>query len=59
MKGKVCYLEKYSFFDCEPVKLFEKWFNLLMFTLVKNDLGVVILNFVFETAHLIRGDVNE
>ena len=38
-KAKVGYLEKYPFFDWEPVKLFEKWCNMLMSAFAKNDCG--------------------
>ena len=38
-KGKGGYLEKYPFFDWEPVKLLEKWFNMLKFAFAKNDFG--------------------
>ena len=58
MKGKGGYLEKYPFFAWEPVKLFEKWCNMLMFAIAKNDFGCIILNF-FKVVHLIRSDVNE
>ena len=51
-KGKGGYLEKYPFFDWEPVKLFEKWCNMLMFAFAKKrkkkkkkDFGCMILNF--------------
>ena len=52
------YLEKYPFFDWEPVKLFEKWCNMFMFAFAKNDFGYMILNFL-KAVHLIRSDVNE
>ena len=58
MKGKGGYLEMYPFFDLEPVKLFEKWCNILMFAFAKNDFGCMILNFL-QAVHLIRSDVNE
>ena len=33
----------YPFFDWEPVKLFEKWCNMLMFAFAKNDFGCTVL----------------
>ena len=58
MKNKGGYLEKYPFFDWKPVKLFEKWCNMLMFAFAKNDFGCMILNFL-KALHLIRSDVNK
>ena len=57
-EGKGSFLEKCPFFDWEPVKLFEKWFNMLMSGFAKNDFGCMILNFL-DMVRLIRGDVNE
>ena len=37
-KGKGGYLEKYSFFDWEPVKLFEKWCSMFMFAFCEKRL---------------------
>ena len=45
MKGKGGYLEKYPFSDWEPVKLFEKLCNMLMFAFSKNDFVCMILIF--------------
>ena len=36
-KGKGDYLKEYPFFDWEPVKLFEKWFNMLMSAFAKKN----------------------
>ena len=58
MKGNGCYLEKYPFSGWEPVKLYEKWCNMLMFVFAKNDFGCMILIFL-KVVHLIRSDVNE
>ena len=44
-KGKGGYLEKYPFSDWEPVKLFEKLCNMLMFAFSKNDFVCMILIF--------------
>ena len=57
-KGKGGYLEKYPFFDWEPVKLFKKWCSMLMFAFAKNDFGCIILIFL-KVVHLVRSDVNE
>ena len=57
-KGKGGYLEKYPFFDWEPVKLFEKWCNMLMFAFAKNKFDCMILKFL-KAVHLIGSDVNE
>ena len=37
-KGKGGYLEKYPFFDWEPVKLFEKWCSMLIFVFCEKQL---------------------
>ena len=58
-ESKGGYLENYSFLDWRPVKLFEKWCNVLMFAFAKNDLGCMILIFFLKAVHLIRSDVNE
>ena len=62
-ESKGGYLDKYLFFDWEPVKLSEKWFNMLMSASAKNDFCCIILIFLFcfvvETVHLTRSDVNE
>ena len=58
MESNGGYLEKHPFFDWEPVKFSEKWFNVLMSAFAKDDFGCMRWIF-FETAHLIRGDVNE
>ena len=57
-KAKVGYLEKYPFFDWEPVKLFEKWCNMLMSAFAKNKFDCMILKFL-KAVHLIGSDVNE
>ena len=58
-KGKGGCLEKYPFFDWEPVKLFEKWCNMLMFAFAKKKVfGYMILIFL-KAVHLTRSDVNE
>ena len=52
------YFEKYPFLDWELVKLFERWFNMLMSAFAKNYFCCVILN-ILETVHLISSNVNE
>ena len=58
MKSKGGYLEKYPFYDWEPVKLSEKWCNMLMSAFAKIDSGRMILN-VLKVVHLIRSHVND
>ena len=58
MKSKGGYLEKYPFYDWEPVKLSEKWCNMLMSAFAKIDSGRKILN-VLKVVHLIRSHVND
>ena len=36
-ESKVGCLEKYPFFDWQPVKPFEKWFDMLMSVFVENN----------------------
>ena len=40
------YLEKYPFFDWEPVKLFEKWCNMLIFAFYEKRLRLHDFEFV-------------
>ena len=42
-ESKGSYLEEYNFFDWEPEKLCEKWFNMLMSAFAKNDFCCMIL----------------
>ena len=58
MKGKGGYLEKYPFFDWQPVKRFEKWCNMFIIVFEKKYFGCMILNFL-KAVHLIRSDANE
>ena len=56
-KAKVIILKSILYLT-EPVKLFEKWCDLLMFAFAKNNFSCMILIF-FKAVHLIRNDVNE
>ena len=41
-KGKGGYLEKYPFFYWEPVELFERWCNILMFAFAKKKTTLAV-----------------
>ena len=49
-KRKGGYLEKYPFFDWQPVKLFEKWFSVHMSAFAENYFGYMIVYFL-KTVH--------
>ena len=57
-ENKGSYLEKYTFFEWQPVKCFEQWSNLFMSALAKNNLRCAVLNFL-QPVRLITVDVNE
>ena len=57
-ENKNGYLKNNPVFDWQPVKCREKWSNMLMSALAKNNLRCMVLNFL-QPVHLITIDVNE